>query len=157
MKIVVATKNRYLECGLMSVLEDYDVIIAREFFTLAKRFRSLDGEESWFILCDERTGGLMRCLFHGRHFIQVSVESMKTLSQIQEKIRSGLWTYNRLSGTLSLSQMVVLFGYIFQEYSQGRLARMLGINSGTVHAFLTTAMSRNGLQGVNAKYLAGLR
>ena len=52
-----------------------------------------------------------------------------------KKIRSGLWTYNRLSGTLSLSQMVVLFGYIFQEYSQGRLARMLGINSGTVHAF----------------------
>ncbi|EET9187049.1 hypothetical protein FA848_005283, partial [Escherichia coli] len=33
MKVILATRNRYLEYGLQQMLEGYRIILAREFFT----------------------------------------------------------------------------------------------------------------------------
>lgn len=52
MKVILATRNRYLEYGLQQMLEGYRVILAREFFIPENRKSVPTHDESWVIICD---------------------------------------------------------------------------------------------------------
>ncbi|EMV9009620.1 hypothetical protein ACH7OW_004694 [Escherichia coli] len=110
MKVIIATRNRYMEYGLLLLLKGHRVILAREFFMPQNRRCILEYDESWLIISD--------------------------------------------ASQLSMSEMVVMFGYVFRELNTCYLAREMGIHVKTVNSFLYKGMAKNGLQGVSVKRLA---
>ncbi|ELC87649.1 hypothetical protein A13W_05205, partial [Escherichia coli KTE193] len=52
MKVILATRNRYLEYGLQALLKEHSVILAREFFLPENRRYIPDFDESWLIISD---------------------------------------------------------------------------------------------------------
>ncbi|TXQ13336.1 hypothetical protein FV293_30130, partial [Escherichia coli] len=50
MKVILATRNRYLEYGLQALLKGHSVILAREFFLPENRRYIPDFDESWLII-----------------------------------------------------------------------------------------------------------
>lgn len=59
---------------------------------------------------------------------------------------------------LSMSEMVVMFGYVFRELNTCYLAREMGIHAKTVNSFLYKGMAKNGcrvsaLSGLLVTYL----
>lgn len=154
MKVVLATRNRYLESGLLLLLKEYRVTVAREFFLPENRWCTPEYDESWVIICDALLGRLMRCMFQGRLFLQLGAESLRDGRQISDAISHGVWTYNRVARPLTMSEMVVMFGYIYRQLSPCRLAAEMDIHTKTVNTFLYTGMAKNGLHGVSVKHLA---
>ncbi|EFA6914555.1 hypothetical protein C4947_001152 [Escherichia coli] len=155
MKVILATRNCYLESGLYSLLQGYRVILAREFFMPENRRHTLDHNESWLIISDGLLGRLMRCMFLGRHFLQLDAESLRDGEQISDAIDNGVWTYNITARPLTMSEMVVMFGYVYRQSRPCRLASEMGINAKTVNTFLYTGMAKNGLYGVRVRWLVG--
>ncbi|MCN6776094.1 hypothetical protein MLU30_23515, partial [Escherichia coli] len=90
----------------------------------------------------------------GRHFLQLGAESLRDGEQISDAIRNGVWTYNSVARPLTMSEMVVMFGYVYRQSRPCRLASEMGIHTKTVNTFLYTGMAKNGLYGVSVKHLA---
>ncbi|MGP0735900.1 hypothetical protein, partial [Escherichia coli] len=116
-------------------------ILAREFFLPENRRYIPDFDESWLIICDTLLGRLMRCMFQGRHFLQLGAESLRDGEQISDAIRNGVWTYNSVARPLTMSEMVVMFGYVYRQSRPCRLASEMGIHTKTVNTFLYTGMA----------------
>ena len=154
MKVILATRNRYLEYGLQELLKEHSVILAREFFLPENRRYIPDPDESWLIICDTWLGRLMRCIFHGRHFLQLEAESLRDSELISDAIRNGVWTHNSVARPLTMSEMVVLFGYVYRQLRPCRLASEMGIHTKTVNTFLYTGLAKNGLGGSGVRLLA---
>ncbi|EEV8846451.1 hypothetical protein [Escherichia coli] len=154
MKVILATHNRYLEDGLCSLLQGYRVILAREFFMPENRHHIPEHNESWLIICDGQLRRLMRSLFHGRHFLQLDAESVKSAADINDAVRNGLWTWNTAARALTMSEMVVMFGYIYRQLRPCRLSTEMGVNQKTVNTFLYTGLAKNGLDGSSVRLLA---
>lgn len=155
MKFVLATKNRYLEYGLTALLKREDVVIARMFFLPDNRLSVPEYDESWCIICDANLGRLMRCMFHGRNFFQIDADSMTGLEDIKNAKRRCMCEHLPNARTLTMSEMVVMFGYIYRQARPYRLASEMGISTKTVNTFLYTGMAKNGLQGKSVKHLVG--
>ena len=155
MKVILATRNRYLEYGLQVLLKEHSVILAREFFLPENRRYIPDFDESWLIISDGLLGRLMRCMFQGRHFLQLDAELLRDDEQISDAIHNGVWTYNSAARPLTMSEMVVMFGYVYRQSRPCRLASEMGINTKTVNTFLYTGMAKNGLYGVSVRRLVG--
>ena len=155
MKVILATRNRYLEYGLQALLKEHSVILAREFFLPENRRYIPDFDESWLIISDGLLGRLMRCMFQGRHFLQLDAELLRDGEQISDAIHNGVWTYNSAARPLTMSEMVVMFGYVYRQSRPCRLASEMGINTKTVNTFLYTGMAKNGLYGVSVRRLVG--
>ncbi|WP_105493158.1 hypothetical protein [Escherichia coli] len=153
MKFILATRNRYLECGLQVLLKGSRIHFARDFFMPANRRSVLHGEESWVIICDASLGRLMHCMFQGRHFLQMDVEKVKGLQDIHDVVRNGLWTWNTTVRALTMSEMVVMFGYVYRELKPLQLAKEMGIHTKTVNTFLYTGLAKNGMQSLNVRHL----
>ncbi|MBF5667714.1 hypothetical protein HQI20_25810, partial [Escherichia coli] len=113
MKVILATRNRYLEYGLQQMLEGYSVILAREFFMPENRKHTPEHDESWVIICDALLGRLMRCMFQGRRYLQLDAEEMTGRLDAYRKIRNGDWVQNTYARPLTMSEMVVMFGYVY--------------------------------------------
>lgn len=94
MKLILATRNYYLEYGLRLLLKGCRVILAQEFFMPENRRVILDSKESWLIICDSQLGHLMRSMFQGRRFIQLDLEALKGGHDIHNAVRNRLWTWN---------------------------------------------------------------
>ncbi|EKY6397217.1 hypothetical protein QFO41_002614 [Escherichia coli] len=154
MKVILATRNRYLEYGLQQLLKGDRVILAREFFMPENRHHIPEHNESWLIICDASLSRLMRCMFQGRHFLQLDVEKVKGLQDIHVVVRNGLWAWNTTVRALTMSEMVVMFGYIYRQLRPCRLASEMGINQKTVNTFLYTGLAKNGLDGSSVRLLA---
>lgn len=154
MKVILATRNRYLEYGLKHLLKRHKVILAREFFLPENRHFVPEHDESWLIISDVLLGRLIRCMFQGRRFLQLGAESLRDGEQISDAIRNGVWTYNSVVRPLTMSDMVVMFGYVYRQSRPCRLASEMGIHTKTVNTFLYTGMAKNGLYGVSVKHLA---
>ncbi|ATB80885.1 TPA: hypothetical protein SI477_003678 [Escherichia coli] len=154
MKVIIATRNRYMEYGLLLLLKGHRVILAREFFMPQNRRCILEYDESWLIISDASLGWLMECMFHGRYFLQLSIESIVSVEQIKDAMRNSAWIHKHHTLQLSMSEMVVMFGYVFRELNTCYLAREMGIHAKTVNSFLYKGMAKNGLQGVSVKRLA---
>ncbi|EGF1626197.1 hypothetical protein IB352_004932 [Escherichia coli] len=154
MKVILATRNRYLEYGLQQLLKKHSVILAREFFMPENRWYTPEYNESWLIICDTLLGRLMRCMLQGRRFLQLGAELLRDGEQIRDAIRNGVWTYNSVARPLTMSEMVVMFGYVYRQLRPCRLASEMGIHTKTVNTFLYTGMAKNGLYGVSVKHLA---
>lgn len=157
MKVILATKNRYLEYGLQELLKGHSVILARDFFLPENRRHIPEFDESWLIISDGLLGRLMQCIFQGRHFLQLDAELLRDGEQISDAIRNGVWTHNSVATSLTMSEMVVMFGYVYRQLRPCRLASEMGINTKTVNSFLYMGMAKNGLQGVSIKYLANAK
>ncbi|EOX8193527.1 hypothetical protein ACPWL5_004523 [Escherichia coli] len=155
MKFVLATKNRYLECGLTALLKREKVVIARTFFLPENRRYIPEYDESWLIICDANLERLMRCMFHGRKFFQIDAESVTGLKDIQNAKHSCMREHSPTARILTMSEMVVMFGYIYRQSRPCRLASEMGVNTKTVNTFLYTGMAKNGLQGKSVKHLVG--
>ncbi|MCJ2699229.1 hypothetical protein LLF64_25270 [Escherichia coli] len=153
MKFILATRNHYLEYGLQVLLKGSRIHLARDFFISANRRSMLHGEESWVIICDASLGRLMRCMFQGRHFLQLDVENVKGLQDINNVVRSGLWAWDTTVRALTMSEMVVMFGYVYRELKPLQLAKEMGIHTKTVNTFLYTGLAKNGMQALNARHL----
>lgn len=97
----------------------------------------------------------MRYIFQGRHFLQLRVEELKTLSQIEESIYSYMWRYNTTVRPLSMSVMVMVFCSVYHEYSPAYLAQMANLNVKTVYTLLSKG-ERRCLKGKRIKYLSGV-
>ncbi|EMG9443105.1 hypothetical protein V5268_004351 [Escherichia coli] len=155
MKVILVTRNRYLEYGLNQLLKKiYPVVTAREFFMSSNRWYVPDYNESWLIINDAYFARLMRCLFQGRHFLQLDAKLLRDSEQISDAIRNGVWTYNSVARPLTMSEMVVMFGYVYRQLRPCRLAGEMGVHPKTVHTFLYSGMAKNGLYGVSVKQLA---
>ncbi|EEY1770916.1 hypothetical protein I3N91_004950, partial [Escherichia coli] len=114
-----------------------------------------DFDESWLIISDGLLGRLMRCMFQGRHFLQLDAELLRDGEQISDAIHNGVWTYNSAARPLTMSEMVVMFGYVYRQSRPCRLASEMGIHTKTVNTFLYTGMAKNGLYGVSVRRLVG--
>ncbi|EOL1189841.1 TPA: hypothetical protein ACNK1C_005310 [Escherichia coli] len=156
MKVILATRNRYLEYGLQQMLEGYSVILAREFFMPENRKHTPENNESWVIICDALLGRLMRCMFQGRRYLQLDAEEMTGRLDTYRKIRNGDWVQNTYTRPLTMSEMVVMFGYVYRESKPCHLAREMGINTKTVNTFLYLGLGKNGLRYRSVKHLVGL-
>ncbi len=155
MKVILATHNRYLEEGLSLLLKaGYRVVTAREFFMPSNRWHVPDINESWLIISDALLGRLMRCLFQGRHFLQLDAECLRGVEDIQEGVRNGVWSNRIMYRALTMSEMVVMFGYVYRQSCPCRLASEMGVHTKTVNTFLYMGMAKNGLQGRSVKLLA---
>ncbi|MWL48233.1 hypothetical protein GQL88_24190 [Escherichia coli] len=155
MKVILATRNHYLEYGLQQMLEGYSVILTREFFVPENRRHTPDVDESWLIICDGLLGRLLRCMFRGRHYLQLDAESLSNGEEIREAIDNGVWAYNTTARSLTMSEMVVMFGYVYRELKPCHLAREMGINTKTVNTFLYLGLEKNGLKYRSVKHLVG--
>ncbi|EED0073040.1 hypothetical protein F8546_004423 [Escherichia coli] len=155
MKVILATRNRYLEYGLQQMLEGYRIILAREFFTPENRKSVPAHDESWVIICDALLGRLMCCMFQGRRYLQIDAEDVTGRLETYRKIRNGEWVHNTYARPLTMSEMVVMFGYVYRESKPCHLAREMGINTKTVNTFLYIGLGKNGLKYRSVKHLVG--
>lgn len=117
------------------------------------RRQILDYDESWVIISDALLGRLMRCMFQGRHYLQLIAEDIRCEGQIRDALRYNEWAFNPFAQALTMSEMVVMFGYIYRQLKPCSLAREMGVHTKTVNTFLYTGLAKNGLQGVNVKHL----
>lgn len=154
MKVILVTHNYYLEYGLRFLLKEYCVILARELFRPENRRNILKHDESWLIICDSQLGRLMRSMFLGRHFIQLNVETLKGIQDIHNAVHNGLWSWNTTARTLTMSEMVVMFGYIYHQIRPWCLASDMGIKTKTVNTFLYSGLVKNGLGSAGGRFLA---
>ncbi|MDZ4880217.1 hypothetical protein GLO37_05225 [Escherichia coli] len=154
MKFLLVTRNRYLEYGLQELLKGHRVILAREYFIPENRRQIPDYDESWVIISDARLGRLMRCMFQGRYYLHLVSEDIRSEGQIRDALRNSEWVFNPFARALTMSEMVVMFGYVYRESKPCRLASEMGIHTKTVNTFLYTGLAKNGLQGVSVKHLA---
>ncbi|MCW3227352.1 LuxR family transcriptional regulator [Escherichia coli] len=152
MQIIIMTRDRYLEYGLMCVLNGYRLTTGRELFDAGKRRLPLP-EDSYVILCDRNLERLTYCMFCGRRFLVIPVASVRCLTDIRQAIRCGAWLFGHTARPLTRTEMVVVFGVVFHEYGFTFLADQLGISMKTVCAHLYNAMEKSGLRGVSVKYL----
>ncbi|EEV1127055.1 LuxR family transcriptional regulator [Escherichia coli O4] len=152
MQIIIMTRDRYLEYGLISILSGHRVTTGRELFGAEKRCQPLP-EDSYVILCDRNLERLTYCMFCGRRFLVIPVFSVRCLTDIRQAIRRGAWLFGHTARPLTRTEMVVVFGVVFHEYGFTFLADRLGITMKTVCAHLYNAMEKNGLRGVSVKYL----
>ncbi|ENA5034066.1 LuxR family transcriptional regulator, partial [Escherichia coli] len=152
MQIIIMTRDRYLEYGLMCMLNGYRLTTGRELFDAGKRRLPLP-EDSYVILCDRNLERLTYCMFCGRRFLVIPVSSVRCLTDIRQAIRRGAWLFGHTARPLTRAEMVVVFGVVFHEYGFTFLADQLGISMKTVCAHLYNAMEKNGLRGVSIKYL----
>lgn len=65
------------------------------------------------------------------------------------------WEHAPNTRALTMSEMVVMFGYVYRQSRPCRLASEMGINTKTVNTFLYTGMAKNGLQRKSVKSLVG--
>ncbi|BCM43772.1 hypothetical protein [Escherichia coli] len=154
MKVILATRNRYLEYGLQQLLKKHSVILAREFFMPENRWYTPEYNESWLVICDGQLRRLMRSLFQGRHFLQLDVDMVRGIEDVHDAVRNNLWLWNTGARALTMSEMVVIFGYIYRQLRPCRLASEMGINPKTVNTFLYTALAKNDLDGSRVRLLA---
>ncbi|HDR7818375.1 TPA: hypothetical protein QCY81_004869, partial [Escherichia coli] len=152
---VVATKNHYLEYGLSALLKREKVIIARTFFIPDNRGHILEYDEPYVIICDSNLARLMSCMFHGRKYFQLDADYITGLKDIQNVKHRSMWEHAPNARALTMSEMVVMFGYIYRQSRPCRLASEMGVNTKTVNTFLYTGMAKNGLQGKSVKSLVG--
>ncbi|HBI2839765.1 TPA: hypothetical protein L7312_005026 [Escherichia coli] len=155
MIFVVATKNHYLEYGLSALLKREKVIIARTFFIPDNRWHILEYDEPYVIICDSNLARLMSCMFHGRKYFQLDADYITGLKDIQNVKHRSVWEHAPNARALTMSEMVVMFGYIYRQSRPCRLASEMGVNTKTVNTFLYTGMAKNGLQGKSVKSLVG--
>ncbi|EJI2843395.1 hypothetical protein NEP86_004758 [Escherichia coli] len=155
MKVILATRNRYLEYGLQQMLEGYRVILAREFFIPENRKSVPTHDESWVIICDAMVSRLMRCMFQGRRYLQLDAEEITGRLETDRKIRNGDWEQNTYARPLTMSEMVVMFGYVYRESKPCHLACEMGIHTKTVNTFLYMGLGKNGLRYRSVKHLVG--
>lgn len=80
MQIIIMTRDRYLEYGLMCMLSGYRLTTGRELFDAGKRRLPLP-EDSYVILCDCNLERLTYCMFCGRRFLVIPVSSGKRLAR----------------------------------------------------------------------------
>lgn len=151
MLIIIMTRDRYLEYGLMRILSGYQVTTGRELFNAGKQRQSLP-EDSYVILCDRNLERLTYSMFCGRRFLVIPV-SVRCLTDIRQTIRRGAWLFGHTARPLTRTEMVVVFGVVFHDYGFTFLADRLGITMKTVCAHLYNAMEKNGMRGVSIKYL----
>ena len=152
MLIIIMTRDRYLEHGLMRILSGYQVTTGRELFNAGKQRQSLP-EDSYVILCDRNLERLTYSMFCGRRFLVIPVSSVRCLTDIRQTIRRGAWLFGHTARPLTRTEMVVVFGVVFHDYGFTFLADRLGITMKTVCAHLYNAMEKNGMRGVSIKYL----
>ncbi|EKY4993887.1 hypothetical protein QFV93_002085, partial [Escherichia coli] len=98
---------------------------------------------------------LMRCMFQGRRYLQLDAEEMTGRLDAYRKIRNGDWVQNTYARPLTMSEMVVMFGYVYRESKPCHLAREMGINTKTVNTFLYLGLGKNGLRYRSVKHLVG--
>ncbi|EPM5177460.1 LuxR family transcriptional regulator, partial [Escherichia coli] len=79
MQIIIMTRDRYLEYGLMCMLNGYRLTTGRELFDAGKRRLPLP-EDSYVILCDRNLERLTYCMFCGRRFLVIPVSSVRCLT-----------------------------------------------------------------------------
>ena len=154
MKLILATRNYYLEYGLRLLLKGCRVILAQEFFMPENRRVILDSKEPWLIICDSQLGHLMRSMFQGRRFIQLDLEALKGGHDIHNAVRNRLWTWNKKARALTMSEMVVMFGYIYRQLRPSHLASEMRVNIKTVNTFLYSGLAKNGLKRSSVRLLA---
>ncbi|EPQ7544657.1 hypothetical protein ACUV95_004901 [Escherichia coli] len=154
MKVILATHNYYLEYGLRLLLKEYRVILAADLFRPENRRNVLKHDESWLIICDRQLGRLMSSMFLGRHFMQLNVETLKGIQDIHNAVHNGLWSWNTAARTLTMSEMMVMFGYIYHQLRPCRLASDMGIKIKTVNSFLYSGLVKNGLESADVRLLA---
>ncbi|ENB0952049.1 hypothetical protein ABG677_004896, partial [Escherichia coli] len=114
----------------------------------------LDSKESWLIICDSQLGHLMRSMFQGRRFIQLDLEALKGGHDIHNAVRNRLWTWNKKARALTMSEMVVMFGYIYRQLRPSHLASEMRVNIKTVNTFLYSGLAKNGLKRSSVRLLA---
>lgn len=83
MLIIIMTRDRYLEYGLMRILSGYQVTTGRELFNAGKQRQSLP-EDSYVILCDRNLERLTYSMFCGRRFLVIPVSSVRCLTDIRQ-------------------------------------------------------------------------
>nr|WP_276535283.1 hypothetical protein [Citrobacter farmeri] len=135
------------------MLKGYDVILVRDFFLPANRRCRPEQETSWLIICDEVFSQLMRSLFQGRHFLLLDTALPVNEAETEERLRNGIWEYNKMARPLTMSEMVVIFSYVYMEWAPDYLAREMGISVKTVNSFLYRGLAKNGRHGVSVKHL----
>lgn len=99
-------------------------------------------------------GRLMRSMFLRRHFMQLNVETLKGIQDIHNAVHNGLWSWNTTARTLTMSDMMVMFGYIYHQLRLCHLASDMGIKIKTVNSFLYSGLVKNGLESADVKLLA---
>ncbi|HHV1092777.1 TPA: LuxR family transcriptional regulator, partial [Escherichia coli] len=115
MLIIIMTRDRYLEYGLMRILSGYQVTTGRELFNAGKQRQSLP-EDSYVILCDRNLERLTYSMFCGRRFLVIPVSSVRCLTDIRQTIRRGAWLFGHTARPLTRTEMVVVFGVVFHDY-----------------------------------------
>ncbi|MDO1772772.1 LuxR family transcriptional regulator, partial [Escherichia coli] len=90
MLIIIMTRDRYLEYGLMRILSGYQVTTGRELFNDGKQ-RQSHPEDSYEILCDSSLERLTYSMFCGSRFLVIPVSSVRCLTDIRQTIRRGAW------------------------------------------------------------------
>ncbi|EPX0279853.1 TPA: LuxR family transcriptional regulator, partial [Escherichia coli] len=100
MQIIIMTRDRYLEYGLMCVLNGYRLTTGRELFDAGKRRLPLP-EDSYVILCDRNLERLTYCMFCGRRFLVIPVSSVRCLTDIRQAIRCGAWLFGHTARPLT--------------------------------------------------------
>ncbi|ENX5341817.1 hypothetical protein ACV2BG_004993 [Escherichia coli] len=153
MKILLTTRNRYLEYGMRFLLKKDEVIVARDFLTPANRWYIPEYDTAWLIISDRDLFRLMCCIFHGRKFLPLNVESVRNTEDIRNAVHHRDWSHDT-SGALTMSEMIVMFGCIFRELKPYRLAKEMGIHVKTVNSLLYSGMTKNGFRDKGVKSLA---
>ena len=85
-------------------------------------------------------------MFLRRHFMQLNVETLKGIQDIHNAVHNGLWSWNTTARTLTMSDMMVMFGYIYHQLRPCHLASDMGIKIKTVNSFLYSGLVKNGLK-----------
>lgn len=119
MKVILATHNYWLTFATERVSHDSGCRFSQAGI--------LKHDESKLITCDSQLGRLMRSMFPGRHFMQLNVETLKEIQDIHNAVHNGLWSWNTTARTLTMSEMMVVFGYIYHQLRPCRLANDMGI------------------------------
>ncbi|BDY61116.1 hypothetical protein ACND0C_004318 [Escherichia coli] len=153
-KIILATRNRYLEYGMNFLLKKEEIIFARDFFVPENRWYIPEYDTAWLIISDRELFRLMNSMFHGRKFLQLNTESVKNTKDIKNALHQRCWNYDNTSRALTMSEMVVMFCYIFRQLKPYHLAKKMGINVKTVDSLLYSGMSKNGFKEKGIKSLA---
>ncbi len=106
-------------------------------------------------------GDYLRCVTGQADALHVSGASLSAdgcgksegLQDIHDVVRNGLWTWNTTVRALTMSEMVVMFGYVYRELKPLQLAKEMGIHTKTVNTFLYTGLAKNGMQSLNVRHL----
>ncbi|EPW7972190.1 hypothetical protein ACWPJK_005741, partial [Escherichia coli] len=73
---------------------------------------------------------------------------------IHNAVRNRLWTWNKKARALTMSEMVVMFGYIYRQLRPSHLASEMRVNIKTVNTFLYSGLAKNGLKRSSVRLLA---